>query len=329
MTKKYNVISIGSSIRDIFIKNRDLKYSKNDVGRSPNIELLGGKINIKRMYFDVGGGASNSAATFANLGLKVAILSCVGNDLADKEIIRVMKKFKVDTNLIKTDFTNETGYSVIFLDKDGDKTALIYRGAADFKTIKKIPTHKMKADWFFITSLNGNYNLLKKIFTLARKNNTRIAWNPGQIELNFNKNKIVSLLKYVDSLFLNLNEAKKLTGSKTKKIKIIFKKLNSIAPNAIKCITGGKKGAWVKKNQQFYQTNILDKKVINTTGAGDAFGSGFVAGLIIYNYDIKKALQLAMLNSNSVVTKMGAKHGLLKKLPTKKMLGKIKIKQIK
>ena len=50
--------------------------------------------------------------------------------------------------------------------------------------------------------------------------------------------------------------------------------------------------------------------------------------VVLYEGDLKKSLQLAMLNSNQVVTKMGAKHGLLKRPPTKKILEKIKIKKI-
>jgi len=72
----------------------------------------------------------------------------------------------------------------------------------------------------------------------------------------------------------------------------------------------------------------LDRKVVNATGAGDAFGSGFISGLILYKGNIKKSLQLGMLNSNSVVTSMGAKHGLLKKPPTEKELEKIKVRAI-
>ena len=93
-------------------------------------------------------------------------------------------------------------------------------------------------------------------------------------------------------------------------------------------MTGGKKSAWVKEDGRLVQAVIIDKKVVNATGAGDAFGSGFISGVMLYKGELIKSLQLSMLNSNSVVTKMGAKHGLLKKLPTKKMLGKIKIKII-
>jgi len=192
-----------------------------------------------------------------------------------------------------------------------------------------MPVKKLKSDWFFVTTLNGNHNLLKDLLAFADNKNIKIAWNPGSAELDFSKSQITRLLKRVNVLFLNLNEAQKLAQCKTKNIKSIYHHLEKIAPDIIICVTAGKKGAWVKKDQEFYWAGILSKKVVNATGAGDAFGAGFVAGLILYEEDLKKALRLGMLNSNSVVTKMGAKHGLLKKPPTVKMLEKIRVRIIK
>lgn len=328
MAKKFDVISIGSATQDIFILNKDLKYPVKAVNPFDK-KVIGDKISVKDMYFDIGGGGSNTAATFSNMGLEVGLFTRVGKDLAGKKIIEEMKKIMVNTSLIEIDKKLETAYSVIFLNKDGDRTALIFRGAADFKKIKKMPVKKLKSDWFFVTTLNGNHNLLKDLLAFADNKNIKIAWNPGSAELDFSKSQITRLLKRVNVLFLNLNEAQKLAQCKTKNIKSIYHHLEKIAPDIIICVTAGKKGAWVKKDQEFYWAGILSKKVVNATGAGDAFGAGFVAGLILYEEDLKKALRLGMLNSNSVVTKMGAKHGLLKKPPTVKMLEKIRVRIIK
>ncbi|MFH1900268.1 MAG: carbohydrate kinase family protein [Patescibacteria group bacterium] len=324
MPKKYDIISIGSAVRDIFIKSKDLRC-QGKICHPFEPKNIGNKITVKEMYFDIGGGGSNSAATFSNMGLKTALLSQIANDLPGKEIIRTMEKFKVDTSLINVKKNEETGYSVIFISGAGDRTALIFRGASDFKKFKLKKT-RLDARWFFITSLNGNIQLLEQLFKAAGKNNIKIAWNPGNAELYYGHVKLKKLLQNTNFLLLNLKEAKLLAKSKSNNIKTLFDKLNKFAPKATICITAGKKGAWVKNQSQILFAKILDKKVINATGAGDAFGSGFISGIILYNNDISKSLQLAMLNSNSVVAKMGAKHGLLPKPPNQKNLGKIKIK---
>lgn len=333
---KFDIISIGSAMKDVFILNKDLKYSvKADDPFDPKV--IGDKIGVKDIYFDIGGGGSNSAATFSNMGLKTALLSNIGNDLAGKEILKIMKKFKVNTDLVEIDKQEETGYSVIFIDETGDRTALIFRGAADFKRIKNIKPTKLTSKWFFITSLNGNISLLKQIFIAAEKKNIKIAWNPGNAELAKSITVLKPFLKQAEIVLLNFKEAQNLINYKSKpstkmvwdkNIKNIFDKLTLLAPKTLWCVTGGKKGAWVEERKNIYWANILDKKVVNATGAGDAFGSGFVSGMILYNNDLKQALQLGMLNSNSVVTEMGAKHGLLKKPPTKKMLNKIKVVEL-
>ncbi len=327
MAKKFDVITIGSTLRDVFILNQDLKYPHQ--AKNPfDPRIIGDKIALKDVYFDIGGGASNAATTFANLNLKVALLSRLGNDLIGKEILKTMKKYGVNLSLTLKDSRAETGYSIIFLNKNRDRTALIFRGASDFKQIKKIPLTKLKSNWLFITTLDGNLNLLKQIFKTAKQNKIKIAWNPGNAELNYGQQKLKPFLKQSQVIFLNLTEVKTLLKSHVRKIERLFDQLFKLSPAALWCVTGGKQGAWVSQADKILWANILDKKVVNATGAGDAFGSGFISGLILYNYDIKKSLQLAMLNANLVVTKMGAKHGLLEKIPSQKMLNKIKIKQI-
>jgi sugar/nucleoside kinase (ribokinase family) len=240
-----------------------------------------------------------------------------------------MKNFKVETSLIEIDKQEESGYSVIFLDESGDRTALSFRGAADFKKFKKIKATKLNTNWFFITTLNGNLILLKQLFKIAKKKKISIAWNPGNAELAQKSIKLKPWLRQAEVVFLNFKEAQNLINYQGNKIETIFTKLSKLAPTTLWCVTGGKHGAWVQERKNIYWANILPKKVVNVTGAGDAFGSGFVSGLILYKNNLKKALQLAMLNSNSVVTQMGAKHGLLKKPPSIKLLNKIKVKIIK
>lgn len=327
--KKYDIIVIGSALRDIFILNKDMRCKTNGVCHPFNPEVLGDKINVKRMYFDVGGGGTNSAATLANMRLRVGLLTRIGHDLAGQEVLKIMKKFGVDMSFAEVDKKEETGYSVIFIDQHGDRTALTFRGASDFRKIKKINPNKLAAKWFFITTLNGNAKLLQQIFWLARQKKIKIAWNPGNTELALEQKKLQALIRQADVIFLNQDEAGKLSGLKSKKVEVVFEKLITLSPKALWCVTGGKKGAWVLERSQIFWADILPQKVINATGAGDAFGSGFVAGLNLYHGDIKKSLSLAMLNANNVVTEMGAKHGILKKPPSEKMLRQITIKKLK
>ena len=66
------------------------------------------------------------------MGFNIKLLSQIGDDLAGKEVLKVMKKFKVNTDLVNIIKNSETGYSVIFLNKARERTILIFRGASDF-----------------------------------------------------------------------------------------------------------------------------------------------------------------------------------------------------
>ena len=77
-------------------------------------------------------------------------------------------------------------------------------------------------------------------------------------------------------------------------------------------ITRGKHGADAYDGEKFYHQDILrEKRRMDTTGVGDAFGSTFVAGLEIYNGDIQKAMYLSVKNTASVIGQQGAQNGLL------------------
>lgn len=325
MPKKLDVVSIGSSLRDIFVINKDMKLRRSRIKDPFDPSVVGQKISLDKIYFDIGGGGSNTAATFASLGLDTALFSGVGNDLPGREIKRIMKEFGVKTKLIQTIKKEETGYSIIFLDKTGDRTALVYRGASDSKKWEIEKLKNTKSDWFFITSLGGNLPLLQKIFAIAKKNKTQIAWNPGAKELSARQSIMKKMITQSDIIFLNKKETQDFLQSRVRSEAKLARIWQKKFPRTIFCLTSGKNGAWVINGNEIYKADILDKKVVNATGAGDAFGSGFLSGVINYDNDIKKALRLAMLNSNSVVTEMGAKHGLLKKMPSKKHLETIKI----
>ena len=84
-------------------------------------------------------------------------------------------------------------------------------------------------------------------------------------------------------------------------------------------ITDGKKGAWAYDGKKIYYQKIFKARVADTTGVGDSFGSAFLAGLMAEKNNISRALKWGMINSASVLTKVGAQNGLLtrKKLTEK------------
>lgn len=323
----YDVITIGAATRDIYLQTAAFKFlkSKRFIGGIGECLALGSKNLVSDIFMDTGGGATNCAATFANLGLRVAACARVGDDEAGQEIINVLKKFKVNVRFLQIDNKVPTSYSTLLLAGPGERTVLVYRGASNYLDLRPILSSKakIKTKWFYITSLGGNVGQLKKLVDFASKKGIKVAVNPGGGELKVGFSKLGPIFKKVDVLNLNREEAAELAGEPYDNKDAILKKMARLGPRIV-VVTDGPSGAYAWREGVWYFAKSLGTKPVNTTGAGDAFGSGFVAGLILEDC-LDYALRLAILNSDGVIRKMGAKNGLLEKLPSLKQLKKVKI----
>ena len=196
----YDVITIGAAVVDIFVKSdsvvQDGKYQKFEVSS---------KNEIDSSLICSGGGATNSAVTFSRFGLKTIPVSLLGTDHLSNYIIDDLKKDKISSNLLIHQNLEPTDFSVIFVDKFGGRSVFTNRGTSSL-TSKDIPWEKIsKTKWLYITSLEGNLDLLETIIGFAKENNIKIAVNPGNREIQ-KSNRLLSLLKHCDYLLLNRTE---------------------------------------------------------------------------------------------------------------------------
>jgi len=321
----FDVITIGSAIRDVFLPLGDI----NDYHK--NFELLahadlGNKINLKSVYFATGGGGTNTAFTFKNLGFRTAVFTVIGDDESGKEILKELRRNGINTDLVKRIKKGKTAYSVIILSPQGERTAFVFRGVSDFKAVTYKSFKARTAKWFYLASLGGNFNLLKEFFIYAQQRKINILWNPGGLELALGLKKLRGFLKKTQILLVNKEEAQKLLKKSTDNLKELVQKLQAISGNLV-VVTDGKNGAGAGDGKFYYQIPTIPVKVVNATGAGDAFGSGFLASMI-KSVDIETALKIGIINSTSVIQKMGAKNGIINKWPNKEQLSAVAVKKM-
>lgn len=310
----YDVITIGSATQDVYVFSKKFRVLKDSRAVTGEVECFtfGTKIELDDILFEIGGGATNTAYTFSLQGLKVACLARIGKDGAGEEVQKFLKSAKI-TDLLVLDKQQRTAHSVVFLAKNGERTILVYRGAAySFKTsdvqLKKIRNTK----WLYITSLAGNLSLLEKIINFSKKQSIKIALNPGKLEIRANKQRLTRILRRVDLLLLNHEEAVEINRRVYTDNKGLLNDLQQLCGGMV-VVTEGSKGSLMAVDNNFYRVIIKPIKAVDTTGAGDAFGSGFLAGYLKSRGDPIKALKLASNNATAVVKKIGAKHGLLSK----------------
>ncbi len=320
----YDVVTIGAASRDVFIVSDKIKLvkSKNFSTGIGECVAFGTKIEIDTLVHTTGGGATNAAATFSALGFKTAAVCRIGDDMIGDGVLKELAASGIDTKLIRR-VKGDTAYSTLLTAPNGERTVFVYRGVSATFTKKDLPLKECKANWFYLTSLGGNMTLAKSVITHASRCGAKIAWNPGSKEIAAGITAFKPILKHVNVLNMNREEAQKLT--KETRLENMIKTLAT--PGNILIITDGTKGAYAHRDGETIWSGTTGAKAISRTGAGDAFGSGFVAALIKTG-DLKIALRTGTLNAESVIQSHGAKLGILSRFPSKNSLKKIPIKII-
>jgi len=320
---KYDLISIGGATEDITFYTTEgvLMDNKGDVLRQKLICFeYGAKIKVDRSHTTFGGGAANAAVSASRLGLRSAIIACVGLDSRGEAIKENLATQGVDSSLVQVSEKKETGFSFLLTGPGNEHVVFSNRASNDEVKISLRESDALKdTKWVYITSLSGEWReVLEKIF---KAEGPKIAWNPGHRQLLLGYKAIGGYLKKAEVLLVNKDEAIELVkshkdySSKDNKflndIRNLLTVISSWGPKTV-VITNGRHGAYAQVGKKSYFQKILkEKKRLNTTGVGDAFGSSLVAGLEIYRGDIKKAMLLGVKNTASVVAHYGAQTGLL------------------
>ena len=299
------IVSIGSALQDVYLIDHD-DFGTNTRGFFNQLEL-GSKVDIDKIFFSTGGGATNAATTFARNGHESIFMGCIANDSAGHAIIEMLDSEGIDASYVSYTDKFHTGYSVVLLSPTGERTILTCRGAsANFDLLDPNDLDNIYPDWLYVTTVRGNMDLLDQLFTKAKSLNTKIMFNPGNLELQHTR-KLIGLLSDTDVLLLNKAEAKQIVPGST--LNELVNRLKSYVPNVI--ITDGTQGAIATDGSHVYRIGIYeDVKVKDSTGAGDAFGSGFLAAYA-NNQDFVTALTFASANSTSVVQQIGSKAGII------------------
>ncbi len=310
----YDVITIGTVTRDVFLKSSDFKIVKNEDFRTgvAGCFMLGTKLEVPEVVVASGGGGTNTAVSFARQGFKTACIGSVGNDEIGNEVAEELKKENVEP-LFEKDPNHNTAYSTILVAENGERTILEYRGANDYLNEKDIEWESLKSDWVYIDSLAGNLNLLGRILDWAGKNGSKTAFNPGKRLIKLGK-ELWPFLDKIDIFIANEDESAYVSGIEYKREREpeIFSKMDELVKGIV-VMTKGPRGVEVSDGKNHYLAGVPDSPVVDRTGAGDSFGSGFVSGYIHSEGNIEYAIQLGTANATSVVGYFGSKKGLLKK----------------
>lgn len=304
------ILAIGKGVQDVFLRSDE--FDPHRQGKKLYTHLpLGLKMEVEDVTFATGGNATNVAVTLARQGCEAAYMWGLGTDPASQAILYDLDKEGVDTSLVAQDDSYQSGYSVIMIATNGERTILNHRGVAfgrsgrhgfDFGAIKGY-------DWVYPSSLgNGGLKMLGEIVDAAEKHGAKVMLNPAGPELE-EKDKLIALLDSVDVLIANKEEMQQLVAGETCE-ELALHALHYV-PVAI--VSDGPNGVVATDGKTIVRAGMYeDVPVLDRTGAGDAFASGFLSQWA-QGKPLKDSIVFASANSTSVVGKIGAKTGILHK----------------
>jgi sugar/nucleoside kinase (ribokinase family) len=286
------LICIGDAMIDVIVKYQgDIQFNSDT---SSNITILSG------------GAAANTSVWAATLGINTTFIGHVGDDLIGKSFIAELRNQSVHVANIEAIGFN-TGTVVVLVDEHGERTMFPSRGANSLLSISDFSLTDFDALY-----LSG-YSLLDEetsatalqILEKAKREERTTFLDPASTGLmkRYGREKLLKNIQGVDFLLLNEEEARFLSQSITVEDMLNF--LISYAKCAV--IKLGKDGAKAKVRQgAINSVRALPAHVIDTTGAGDAFAAGFIAGWLTTR-DIEKALQSASDTAAKCVANIGAR----------------------
>jgi len=310
----FDVITIGGVSRDVFFLTSE-GVVVNDLKRHQKLIAFeyGSKIIPEETEFSHGGGGANTAISFSKMGLHTATILNVGIEGTGSLVIRELEAAGVSPEHITRDKEHHTALSMIVSVSGGDHTMFLYRGSNDY--IHVSDWRDVHAKWFYIASLTGeSVDMIPEVFSYARAHNIKIAWNPGSEQYKSGYHDMARYLEDTDILILNKNEACNLLADRKNynehaDCRVIAAKLKEMTPGMV-VMTDGEHGSYFVDDKKIHHEPAHSTKVLETTGAGDAYGSTFVSA-IMKGYGPKHAMRLAAENAANVVSYLGAQKGLM------------------
>jgi ribokinase len=302
----FDLVSIGDSTIDTLLQvhNAEVNCTLHS-DRCVICFNFADKIPVDKIHRKVAGNAANNAVGVSRLGLKTAVYTILGDDGTGEQIKEALKKEKIHLDYIIHDLKQETNSSVV-INFGGERTILVYHAKRTYHLPKDI-----KTKWMYYTSVGQDHlKLNNQVIKLVKEKKIKLGYNPGTFQLRAGVNHMKVVLAVCEIVFVNKEEAARIVGAQYD-IRHYLLALHKLGPKIV-VITDGRNGSYVFDGEKFWQMGILNTPVVERTGAGDAYATGFIAALF-HKKNVATAMCWGTCNSSSVIMKYGPQDGLLTK----------------
>ncbi len=276
--------------------------------------IHGTKIPVDSFNTSIAGNALNVSVGTQMLGVDTHVYTEVGDDQNAQRIIDELNAIGVNTKYCLKNKDTLTDIHPIIVYRE-ERTIFIYHEKRDYKVRNWGPPK-----WIYYSSIGKNFEgFQKELVEYLNKNpKVGVAFNPGTYHLKGGVEAICDFLQITHILFVNKDEAIQLTENA--ELLELHKNLQKLGPK-LTVITDGGNGASAYDGKDLIHEPSYhqNKPILDTTGAGDAFSSGFLAA-IIHSRPLREAVRWGVVNSSSVIREIGAIHGLKNQKEIKEMI---------
>lgn len=306
-----NILGIGNALVDIMTRLEDdshlqqigLKKGSMELVEKKQVEKILESSKSLKQTLSSGGSASNTIHGTARLGIESGYIGKIGNDDFGSFFTNDLKKSKIQTHLIQS--ATETGKAIAFISPDAERTFATYLGAAVEMVPNDLDPHIFSA--YDVLHIEGyllfNHDLILKTLELAKKTNMLVSLDMASFNVvEANRDFLREIIKkYVNIVFANEEEAKAYTQEEPENALHLFAEETNIAVVKI-----GKGGSMIKREKDIYHVDAIHANAIDTTGAGDLYAAGFLAGMV-KNKSLQECGNLGSLIAGKVTEVIGAK----------------------
>jgi len=313
MSKK--ILGIGNAIVDVFVKVDDNFLLKNKLTKGSmkliekkKFENLKSVIKIEKI--EAGGSVANTMAGIAYLKGSPSFIGKINSDKFGKIYKKSLKKININFAYTERNENLATGTSIIFITPDAERTMCTYLGISSQLSKDDINENHIKN--YEIIFLEGylwdkgkSELMFKHVINLAKKNNVKVAMSLSDVfcVIRHRTDFLKLLLNDLNILIGNENEINKLMKKNN-----LLESINELKKiDKLIIITRSENGSLaISKNEIIKCKSNKVEKVLDLTGAGDLFASGFFKEYLDGS-DIKKCLQRGSKLASKIIQKVGAR----------------------
>jgi len=305
------ILGIGNAIVDVICKVEESFLINNNLTKS-TMKLVD-EIEFKKLLSNLkiedtvsGGSVANSIAGLSQLGNKVGFIGKVNDDDLGNKYEDGLKKENVDYFYSKKKESMPTGTCLILITPDSERTMCTFLGIAGKISENDVDVNAVKnSEITFLEGYLWDEGDPKKAFDKAIQNSNKVAMSLSDLFcVERHKKHFLDLVKNkLDITFANEQEIMSLIGTKNFEEVITFsKQLGKLV-----VITRGKNGAIAINSDEIAECGIQKNlKIVDLTGAGDLFASGFLHGFV-NNLSLKENLEKGTEMSSKIIQIFGAR----------------------